>query len=121
MFYVFLVLLIGMIAAAMIRTAMQNKKIRENGIVTDAYVSRIKEDEIIDADGLPSGTVMSYFVKYRTLDGEEVEATLGSGKSIDNQMTRNNWASDLYVGCLVKIMYLPERTDYVIRADQTSE
>ncbi len=117
MFYVFLVLMIGIFAVAMIRTAMQNKKIRENGIITDAYVSQIKEDELHDADGLPSGTVKSFFVIYRTKDGAEVEASLGSGKSIDNQMTRNNWASDLYVGCPVKVMYLPEQTDYVIRVD----
>ncbi|MBQ5542116.1 MAG: hypothetical protein IIU06_03510, partial [Erysipelotrichales bacterium] len=38
-------LIIGIIVFAMIRTALQNKKIREEGIVTEGHVTRIEEED----------------------------------------------------------------------------
>ena len=108
-------LIIGIIVFVMIRTALQNKKIRENGIVTEAVVSRIEEEDHTDGDGIPLGTIYDYYVTYRTIDGMETEARLGSGKPVDNQMTTNHWASDLYVGCPLTVMYDPANPGYAIR------
>ena len=108
-------LIIGLIIIAMIHTAVQNKKIREEGIVTEGHVTRIEEEDYTDGEGSYSASTNTYYVSYRTVDGKEIEAVLGSGKAIDNQMTSNHWASDLYVGCPVTIMYEPENPDYVIR------
>ena len=66
------------------------KGINENGIETDAVVSRVLEDMSQD---LSDFTV---FVKYRTEDGEEVEGVV------------SNPRSDLEEGQLVRIKYHPK-------------
>ncbi len=66
------------------------KGINENGIETDAVVSRVLEDMSQD---LSDFTV---FVKYRTEDGEEVEGVI------------SNPRSDLEEGQQVRIKYRPK-------------
>lgn len=68
-----------------------NRQIKENGIETDAVISRIAET--IGAEADDDSTY--YYVKYRTQDGEEVEGLL------------LNPRSDLEEGQRVRIKYHP--------------
>lgn len=104
-----IVALIGVIL-----TTKRNNEIKQNGIEADAVVSRIKENESVDEDGFIT-TSYTYYVTYRTTDGQTVEAKLGSGKSIDNHIVGKPWDSDLKEGVNIRIKYLPEKPKYVIR------
>ena len=112
--------IIGFIVAVLILgvavTAKRNNEIRQNGIETDAVVSCIKENESVDEDGFVTVSY-TYYVTYRTMDGQTVEAKLGSGKSIDNHIGKS-WHSDLKEGVSVRIKYLPEKPKYVIRISE---
>lgn len=66
------------------------KQIEENGIETDAVISRI-EDE-----GWPDEIDLRYYARYRTQDGEEIEGVL------------SNPRSDLEVGQQVRLKYHPK-------------
>ena len=66
------------------------KQIEENGIETDAVISRI-EDE-----GGPDEIDLHYYARYRTEDGEEIEGVL------------SNPRSDLEVGQQVRLKYHPK-------------
>ena len=103
------------IAVAIFLTAKRNNEIREKGIETNAVVTRVREDETTDEDGHVTGTTYTYFVTYVTQDGKSVEARLASGKSLDVRVGSNVWDKDLYQGCSVRIKYLPDKPDYVIR------
>ena len=109
---------IGIIAAVIICgvifTAKRNNEIKQNGIETDAVVSRINENESVDEDGFTTVSY-TYYVTYRTMDGQTVEAKLGSGKSIDNNIIGKPWDSDLKEGVNIRIKYLPDKPKYVIR------
>ena len=76
-------------------------------------MSRIKVSESVDEDGFVN-TSYTYYVTYRAMDGQTVEAKLGSGKSIDNRIGKS-WDSDLKEGKSIRIKYLPEKPKYVIR------
>ncbi len=108
---------VGVIAVVIIGgvifTAKRNNEIKQNGIEADAVVSRIKENESVDDDGFVT-TSYTYYVTYRSMDGQTVEARLGSGKSFDNRIGKS-WDSDLKEGSKVRIKYLPEKPNYVIR------
>ena len=112
--YIALGVLVVIILAGVVFTAKRNNEIKQNGIVTEAVVSRIKENESTDSDGFTT-TSYIYYVTYRTMDGQTVEAKLASGKSIDNRITGKAWDSDLRVGTSVHIKYLPDKPKYVIR------
>ena len=116
MLYIGIAVCVIVIIAAVIITNKRNNEIRTAGIEADAVVSRIKEDTSTDADGSISGTTYTYYVRYTMQNGEEVEAKLGSGKGIDNQIGGVRWAKDLQEGSPVRIKYLPEKPKYVIRA-----
>ena len=109
-------LLIVMVAAA-IYTAKRNNEIKTAGIETDAVVSRIKEDVSTDTDNGGTTVSYTYYVTYRTMAGETVEAQLASGKSFDLKIGRHSWDADLYQGSKVRIKYLPDKPDYVIMAE----
>lgn len=102
------------IIICIVLTAKRNKEIEQNGIEADAVVSRVKEVEHTDEDGIVTNTTYIYYVTYRTMDGQTVEAKLASGKSFDNRIGRS-WYSDLQKGSNVRIKYLPEKPKYVIR------
>lgn len=86
MWVAFLVVLV----AGMLVSRKMKKGINENGIETDAVVSRISEDMSQD---LSDFTV---YVKYRTEDGEEVEGVI------------SNPRTDLEEGQQVRIKYHPK-------------
>ena len=102
------------IIVGIVFTAKRNKEIEQNGIEADAVVSRVKEVENTDADSAATSTTYTFFVTYRTMDGQTVEAKLASGKSFDNHIGKS-WYSDLHEGSNVRIKYIPEKPKYVIR------
>ena len=98
---------------AVILTTKRNSEIKQNGIEADAVVSRVDANVSVDEDGI-SSVSYTYYVTYRTMDGQTVEAKLGSGKSVDVRIGKA-WDSDLHEGCSVRIKYIPEKPKYVIR------
>jgi len=113
--YAFIAVFIVAVVIGIIRTSRQNKKIRQGGLEAEAVITRIEEEDTTDADGSPSATFYTYYVTYRTMDGRTVEAKLGSGKSVDNQIG-GGWARGLQAGSRVVVSYLPDEPDYVILA-----
>ena len=107
-------IIVLIIIASIIFAAKRNNKINQNGVEADAIVTRVKESESTDEDGIVTGVYYTYYVTYRTMDGKEVEAKLASGKSFDNRIGKS-WDSDLHEGSNVRIKYLPEKPKYVIR------
>lgn len=89
-----------------------NKEINQNGVEADAVVTRVQELTSCDSDGTVSVSHI-YFVTFRALDGQEVEARLGSGKSVDVYIG-GGWDKDLREGVSVRIKYLPEKPKYAI-------
>ena len=115
MIYGVIVIVIVIIVAAAF-TAKRNNAIKQSGIETDAVVTRVREDVSTDDDGSVSYSY-TFFVTYRTLEGQTVEAQLASGKSFDIRIGKNVWDRDLHEGSRVRIKYLPEKPNYVIRID----
>ena len=116
--YAFIALFVLVFVVVILRTGKRNGDIRRNGIETEAVVSRIREDEHTDTDGSYSGSSYAYFVTYRTADGQTVEARLGNGKSLDVQIGKHAWNHDLQEGTPVRIKYLPDKPEYVIRVNE---
>lgn len=112
--YIALAVIVVIIAACVLFTAKRNNAIKQNGVEADGVVTRVKESESTDEDGIVTGVYYTYYVTYRTMDGKEVEAKLASGKSFDNRIGKS-WDSDLHEGSNVRIKYLPEKPKYVIR------
>lgn len=90
-------LIIGVIVFNIIRS----QKIRKNGIEADAVVSRIAEQDSVDSDG-SLDVSYTYYVAYRTQDGQDVEAQL------------NHAPGRTRVGEQVRIKYLPEKPEFAI-------
>ena len=88
--------------------------IQQNGIETNAVVTRVKEDVSSDSDGSVSVSYY-YYVSYRTINRQTEEALLGSGKSFDVKIGKKAWDYDLHEGSQVRIKYLPEKPNYAIR------
>ena len=102
------------LAVVIIRNKRINGEIDRNGIEAEAVVSRVKENVSSDSDGMVSVSYL-YYVTYRTLNGQTVEAQLGSGKSVDFRIGKKAWDHDLHEGTRVRVKYLPEKPSYVIR------
>ena len=112
--YIIITLVVIIIAGLILFTAKRNKEIDENGIETNAVVTRVVEHESSDQDGFTTDYTYTYYVTYVTRQGQTVEAKLASGKSFDVQAGKA-WDSDLREGVHVRIKYLPEKPNYVIR------
>ncbi len=89
------------IVGGIIFTIMRTNAIKKNGIEANAVVSRIKEQESTDSDGFTDTTYI-YFVKFRTQDGQDVEARL------------SNPSGKIKVGDELRIKYLPNKPKVVI-------
>ena len=72
-------------------------------------------NESTDEDGFSTALSYTYYVTYRTLAGQTVEAQLASGKSLDIRIGKKVWDQDLHEGSTVRIKYLPDKPNYVIR------
>lgn len=94
----------GVVAVVLIIGIVYNiqrsRKINQNGIETDAVISRIKEKEEVDADQNVT-TSYEYFVTYKNETGETVEAQLGNPPRLATE------------GSQLRIKYLPEKPKYV--------
>lgn len=110
------VVILLVLAAVIIRNKRINGEIDRNGIEAGAVVSRVKETVRSDSDGMISVNRI-YYVTYRTMNGQTVEAQLGSGKSVDFRIVKKTWDHDLQEGTQVRIKYLPEKPSYVIRIE----
>ena len=86
------VVFLAVIAAGMLVSRRMKRGIRENGIETDAVVSRIVDD------GTQSETDINVYVRFLTEDGTETEASL------------SNPRTDLKKGQSVRIKYHPKYT-----------
>ena len=109
-----LAVIVLVLAVVTIRNKRINGEIHQNGIETGAVVSRVKESVSSDSDGTVSVSYY-YYVTYRSMNGQTVEALLGSGKTVDFKLGKRAWDYDLHEGSQVQIKYLPEKPDYVIR------
>ena len=77
------------------------RKVKKNGLDAEAVVTRYETEETTDSDGF-SETRTTYFVEYRTAEGETVEGTLANPKR------------GLAVGRRMKIKYLPEQKKHPV-------
>ena len=96
------IVILLLIIIVVVRSKKREKAINEDGIVADAVVSREKEESTETSDN-HFETTYTYYVKFRTQDGEEVEALLGN---VRNRRLRS--------GDNVRIKYLPGKTNYAI-------
>ena len=103
------------IVVLMIRNKKINGEISENGIETDAVVSRVKKIVSSEVGGGGVSVSYTYYVTYRAMNGQNVEAQLASGKSFDVKIGKKAWDYDLHEGTQVRVKYLPERPNYAIR------
>ncbi|MBQ8133850.1 MAG: hypothetical protein IJ192_05540 [Clostridia bacterium] len=94
--YVLIGVFVVTIVAVVIFTVMRNKAIKENGIETNAVVSRVEKD----AD--PDSNSYTCYVTYTTVYGQNVEARL------------NRLPDYTHVGDIVSIKYLPKKPKYVL-------
>lgn len=97
-------IVIGIIAAVVIVAAFNIIKvltIRKKGIETEGVISRIEEQSTVDGDGSLDVTY-TYYVVFRTQDGQEMEADL------------NHAPGRTRVGDQVKIKYLPEKPKHAV-------
>ena len=99
-YVIFGVVVVG-IVGGIIFTIMRTNAIKKNGIEANAVVSRIKEQESTDSDGFTDTTYI-YFVKFRTQDGQDIEARL------------SNPSGTIKIGDELRIKYLPNKPKMVI-------
>ena len=96
------------IGVVFVITVVRNRKIRHNGIMTEAVVSRVEEHDHVDGDGGFS-TTYSYYVVYEDRAGDTHEALLSK---VMNSRYR--------VGDELRIQYLPEKPQYAFPIKKTS-
>lgn len=106
MAFLIAIIVIGIIIWAVIGVK-RDGDISKKGIVADAIVSRVEDDESVidDKESEDFGKIehsYTYFVKYRLQDGSEIETRLRNAPVSLNQ------------GDSIRIKYLPGKPDYVI-------
>ena len=89
----------GLIVWFVICTVIRNRKIRKNGVETDAVVSRFEEEHTVSS-GNGVDYTYTHYVTCRKPQGETVEAKL------------NHAPGRTRVGDTVKIKYLPEEPHF---------
>ena len=97
---IFSIVIIAIVATGAVYALYSIMKVKKNGIEVDAVVTRIEEHERVDADGISID--YDVFVRYRTLEGKQIEATLANPKN------------RLETGNRVRIKYLQEHEDYPV-------
>ena len=112
--YVLIAVFVVLFVALTLRSVKRNREIRQGGIEAEAEVTRITEEDSYDADGSYSGTEYHYYVTYQAMNGQTVEARLGSGKNVDFRFGKKAWDRDLREGSKVRVRYLPEKPEYVV-------
>ncbi len=108
-----LVIICAVVVYAVITTKKRNKAIMENGIETNAMITRVDVSTSTDDDGFVTRDY-TYYVTLPTPDGRTAEAKLGSGKAVNVMVGGKSWDSDLREGITVRVRYQPDRPDYAI-------
>ena len=85
-------------------------RVKIGGLETDAVVSRIEESEMTDSNDTPS-VVRTYYVRYQTQDGRNVESVLSNPTRVSDFL-KNKEA--LSVGTRIRVKYLPNAESFVI-------
>lgn len=101
MYYAIIAAVAVAVIVGIVFTVKRNKKILENGIEVEAVVSRIVTDWNEDDNGNREKTE-TYYVRYRTDDGQTVEAKL------------SNPPAHCFEGTKLRVKYLPEKPKYVV-------
>ncbi len=96
----FALVIIAIVASGAVYAFYSIRKVKRNGVEVDAVVTRIEEHEMVDADGVSRD--YDFYVRYRTLEGRQIEAALANPKN------------RLEIGSRVRIKYLPEQEDYPV-------
>ncbi|MBQ9534833.1 MAG: DUF3592 domain-containing protein [Clostridia bacterium] len=105
---VLIILFVAAAAGLLVFTVRRNKAIQQSGIEADAVITRIEESDISDSDG-SSDISYTYYVEYRTAEGQTIEARLG------------NEPKNITVGSRLRIKYLPDKPKYVLPARDTTK
>ncbi len=101
MYYVAIAIFAVAVIGGLVYSYLRSKKINENGVETEAVVSRVKEIEREDSDGHYT-TDYEYYVRYQNQNGETVEAKLGNPPRF------------LTEGTQLRVKYLPEKPKYAL-------
>ena len=101
-FVIFIVIAVVLIIVFAVVTKKQNDKINAFGIEAEAVVSRIDIEENTDEEGIPTSTTETYYVRYMTQDGKEIEAMLSKPPK------------GLMEGSTLVIKYLPDKPKRVL-------
>lgn len=101
LFYIGVAAVVIIVVIGFVFNYKRSKAINENGIETDAVVSRIKEIEGEDSDGNRTEE-NEYYVRYTDQSGQAVEAKLGNPPRF------------LIEGTKLRVKYLPEKPKYVL-------
>ena len=99
--YILFGAVVALIIGYVIYTVIRNRKIRKNGVETEAVVSRIEEEQTVSSEDGVDYTY-THYVTYRNPQGETVEAKLGHAPGRTQ------------VGDTVKIKYLPEKPHFAV-------
>lgn len=106
MFEIIFGAVLALFAAGGIWAFIVSRKVKKEGIETEAVVSRIELHEWTAGtmEGSPSASVTEeYYVTYTNQEGQRIEAMLS-----------NPDVKDLAAGTKIKIRYLPDRQDYPV-------
>ena len=98
---IIIILFIALFAGFFLYAFYYIQKVKRNGLDAEAVVTRSETTESIDSDGFAE-TTTTYYVEYRTAEGETVEGTLSNPKK------------GLKVGRRMRIKYLPEQKKYPV-------
>ena len=82
---------LAVIAAGILVSRRIKSEINENGIETDAVVSRITDD------GTPEDIDINVYVRYRTENGEEIEGILSNPRAGLEEGTGGAESADVHV------------------------
>ncbi len=105
MFEILLITILVLFAIGGIWAFVVTKKVKEEGIEADAVVSRVELHEwsSLDHEFGHDSVTEEYYITYRNLEGQNVEA-----------MLTNPGDYKFQVGDRMKIKYLPDRQEYPV-------
>lgn len=103
MFNIIFGVLLAAFAAGAIWAFLFSKKVKKEGVETEAVVSRIEEHEWVGDAVDPDRITVCYYITYTNQEGQAVEALLSNPKGLSFD-----------IGSRMKIKYLPDRQEYPV-------
>ena len=101
LYYIIIAVIVIAVAAGVVYNFKRSQKIDREGVEADAVVSRVKEIEKENEEGIHD-VEYQYYVRYRSQSGETVEARLGNPPRF------------LTEGTQLRVKYLPEKPKYAL-------